>query len=114
MFIIYLLNASDRVQKYGPSSLFTVQRESASALKCDAIDIIQTDHTGNVRKENNRRLGRSETTCSIWLGEQTTHKIPLAKKIKNTDESSDTQVVALNVKHIIYSSDAGTMMPSTI
>lgn len=45
---------------------FTVQGESASALKCDAINISQT---GNVRMENNRRL------------EQTAHNNPVANKI---------------------------------
>lgn len=44
---------------------FTAQRESASALKCDTIDISQTEHTGNVRTENSRRL------------EQTAHNNPI-------------------------------------
>lgn len=48
---------------------FTVQRESASALKGDAIDISQTEHTGNIRMENNGRL------------KQTAHNNTGAKKI---------------------------------
>lgn len=55
VFIIYLLPASK--MPYGNTEFtFTVQRESANALKLDAIDLSETEHTGNVSMENNRRL----------------------------------------------------------
>lgn len=48
---------------------FTVQREPATAQKCNAIDIGETKHTGNIRMENNRRL------------KQRAHNNPVANKI---------------------------------
>lgn len=80
---------------------FSVQGESASALKCDTINISQTEHTGNIRMENNRRL------------EQTAHNIPVANKILMSLDHF-TQFEALNVKHIIHSIHAGTTVSSRL
>lgn len=61
---------------------FTVQRESASALKCDAINISQTEHTVNVRMEKNRRL------------EQTAHNNAVANKMLMSSDHA-----LLSLKH---------------